>query len=256
MSGTAVSVSGLHYDYPDGTPGLRDVSFSVRSGDSLGIIGPNGAGKSTLILHLNGLLSGRGEVRVYGKVPGPKTIQEIRSRVGVVFQDPNDMLFMPTLLDDIAFGPLNMGLPAAEARGRARRLLDALGLLGKDDRPPLRLSLGERKKAALAAVLAMEPDVLVFDEPTAGLDPGTRRAFLELLRGLASTKIIATHDLDLAWRTCPRVLLLDEGTVVTEGPAAEILTDGPLLEAHGLEVPAALVHGRPGPDGCLDPGEA
>jgi len=235
----ALSVTHLSYTYPDQTAALRDVSFDIGEGETVGLIGPNGAGKTTLLLHLNGLLPGRGAVRVYGQSTDGGDRREIRRRVGLVFQDPDDQLFMPSVQDDVAFGPLNLGLPEEEVRARVRQALAQVGMEGVADRSPHHLSFGERKRVALATVLAMQPDVLVLDEPTANLDPRARRQFLDLLPTLPQTKLLATHDLEAVAELCPRVLLLDQGQLFADGPAADILREANLMATHGLEVPAS-----------------
>lgn len=234
---TVLEVKGLSYTYPDGTPALREVSFALQAGETVGLIGPNGAGKSTLLLHLNGLLQGSGEVWVGGLSTRNGSLREIRRRVGLVFQDPDDQLFMPSVREDVAFGPLNLGLPPEEIEARVVRALEQVGMGGAAHRSPHHLSFGERKRVALATVLAMEPDVLVLDEPTANLDPRARRQLLNLLPTLLQTKLLATHDLEAVVELCGRVLLLDQGQLFADGAPQEILRDAALLEAHGLEVP-------------------
>jgi cobalt/nickel transport system ATP-binding protein len=240
MAGPVIEVRGLSYAYPDGTVGLRQVDFSLDQGETVGLIGANGAGKSTFILHLNGVLRGEGEVCIGGEKLDKRNLRRVRARVGIVFQDPNDQLFMPTIFDDVAFGPLSFGLPAVEVEEKVNGVLQDLGLYEVRGKPPHHLSLGERKKAALATVLVMEPDILVLDEPSVSLDPGTRRRFIRLIRDLDGAKIIASHDLDLVYELCSRVVLLDKGRVMARGPTVEILKDQKLLEAHSLEVPLSI----------------
>ncbi len=234
-----VEVADLRYDY-HGTPALRGVSFSISASERVGLIGPNGAGKSTLLLHLNGLLRGQGKVVVEGLALDKGSLAEVRSRVGLVFADPEDQLFMPTLVEDAAFGPLNMGLDRSKALARAEGALLRLGLSDKKDRSPHHLSDGERRRAAIATVLSMEPDVWVLDEPAANLDPRARRELIALLVDLPGTVVVASHDLDMVVQVCERCLLLDQGELVVDGPAREILADEELMEAHGLEVPLRL----------------
>jgi energy-coupling factor transporter ATP-binding protein EcfA2 len=255
-----VKVEGLTYRYPDGRQALRAVDFTIEPGETVALVGPNGAGKSTLLLHLNGLLPGRtrsqplhahgllgnrGErsqaaIWIDGIEVNEPNGPEIRRRVGLLFQDPDDQLFSTTVLEDVAFGPLNLGRPPAEARRIARESLDRVGLAETADRMPHHLSFGERKRVCLAGLLACEPSVLALDEPTANLDPRGRRQFIHLVQRLPATKLIATHDLEMVLELCDRVLLLDGGQIVSQGPARVLLGDEPLLQAHGLETPLSL----------------
>jgi cobalt/nickel transport system ATP-binding protein len=241
MSHHLVAVDDLHYCYADGTPAVRGISFSIHHGESVAIVGANGAGKSTLLLHLNGYLVPRaGTVRI-GDFPRTKaTLANVRRTVGMVFQDPDDQLFMPTVYDDVAFGPLNLGLPAAEVQARVHAALDRVESLHLKDRPPYRLSGGEKRSAAIATVLAMSPDILVMDEPSSGLDPRARRRLIELLASFSHTKIIATHDLDLVLELCERTIVLHEGKVTADGPTAAIFQDADLLARSHLEKPLRL----------------
>jgi len=241
MKEKALEIIGLAYSYPDGYSALKGVSFSVFRGETCAIVGPNGAGKSTLLLHLNGILRGQGIVRVCGEEVTEKNMKKIRARVGMVFEDPRDQLFMPTVSDDLAFGLMNMGLEKAEIERRIAAILKKLKLEGCESRPSHRLSAGERKKVSLATVLVLKPEVLVLDEPTANLDPGTKKSFLAVLEKLKGTKVIATHDLDLVHRLCSRVILLDGGRLIADGGTQEILGDKELLEAHSLEVPLSFL---------------
>jgi cobalt/nickel transport system ATP-binding protein len=237
----AIEITGLTYRYPDGTRALAGVDLAVAAGESVALLGPNGAGKSTLLLHLNGVLRpDTGTVAIHGVAISDETVRETRSRVGMVFQDPDDQLFMTTLADDVAFGPLNMGLSRGEVDRRVHEALHAVGLADEASRPAQHLSFGQRKRAAIATVLAMRPTVLVLDEPTSNLDPRARREMIGLLSSLAATKIVATHDMDLALRLCSRAVIMDEGAIVADGPAASIMSDAALVEAHGLERPVAL----------------
>lgn len=241
---TVIDIRGLSFTYGSGEPVLHDIGIVVNSGERVGLVGPNGAGKSTLLLHLNGILPGRGRVRILGLEAQGKNLKTIRSRVGLVFQDPRQQLFLPSLAEDIAFGPLNAGMAPEEVRGRVERILARFALEGKTNCSPLRLSPGEQKKAALATVLVTDPELLVFDEPTAGLDPASRREFIGLLRELSQTRIIATHDMELAYELCDRVLVMDRGRIVADGPGAAVLGDADLLKAHRLETPLNLPPAR------------
>ena len=240
-----IELEGVGYRYPDGTEALRDVHLAVRSGRSLALLGPNGAGKSTLLLHLNGILrAATWTVRVDGRPVDDTSVRDIRRDVGLVFQDPDDQLFMTTLYEDVAFGPLNLGLSAEEADRRVHAALHDVGLADAASRPGHHLSFGQRKRAALATVLVMEPRVLVLDEPTANLDPRSRRQMVELLRSLGTTALVATHDMDVAWELCQDAAVLDGGTIVARGSREEILTDETLLGDHGLELPWAVRNDR------------
>ncbi|MFW5870705.1 MAG: energy-coupling factor ABC transporter ATP-binding protein, partial [Candidatus Sumerlaeota bacterium] len=226
---------------PDGHPALEGIDFRITHGESVGIVGENGAGKSTLLLHLNGCLGDLdGSVRVGDDPLTKKTLRQTRRSVGFVFQNPDDQLFMPTVYDDVAFGPLNQGLPREEVDERVRRALETVDVAHLSDRPPYHLSVGEKRGAAIASVLSMWPDILVMDEPTAGLDPRTRRHLIELLRTFEHTKIIASHDMDMIIDLCDRVIVLHEGRVLKDGPAAEILADKALLEEAHLELPLRM----------------
>jgi len=241
MSHHLVSFDEVFYSYPDGQPALRGVSFTIRHGESVGLVGANGAGKSTLLLHLPGvILADRGQVRV-GDIPVTRaTLALVRRSVGLVFQDPDDQLFMPTVGEDIAFGPANLGLPPEDVEARVVEALDRVGAAHLRERPPYRLSGGERRVAAIAAVLSMSPDVLILDEPSANLDPLARRRLIKLLRSFEHTKIVATHDLDLVLDVCQRTLVLLEGRVLADGPTEAILSDDLLLERARLERPLRL----------------
>jgi cobalt transport protein ATP-binding subunit len=233
--GTVV-LEHVHFRYPDGFEALRGVDLRIEAGEKVALVGPNGAGKSTLMLQLNGTLRPEhGTVRVAGMAVGRDTIRRVRSEVGLVFQDPDDQLFSPTVFDDVAFGPLHMGLPSAEIHARVERALAAVGMAAHAHRVPHRLSLGQRKRVALATVLSMDPSILVFDEPSAGLDPRGRRELIGLLRGLAQTLLVSTHDLRLVAEVFPRTVIVDDGVVVADGPTDRLLADEALLEAHGLE---------------------
>jgi cobalt/nickel transport system ATP-binding protein len=241
MKAPVVDIGGLNFSYDSGKPVLSGIRFAIDRGECVGLVGPNGAGKSTLLLHLNGILHGHGEVRVLGLPLQAKNLKEIRARVGLVFQDPRQQLFLPSIEEDIAFGPLNAGISPAEARLRVARIMELFDLQKIADSSPLRLSPGEQKKAALASVLVMDPELLAFDEPSAGLDPASRREFIELVRTLPQTKVIATHDMDLAYELCGRVLVMDGGRIFADGPRDVILGNKELLRAHRLEQPLSII---------------
>jgi cobalt/nickel transport system ATP-binding protein len=236
----AIEVSDLHFAYPDGTEVLKGVSFAVAEGESIAVIGPNGAGKSTLLLHLNGILTGEGSVRIFGVPVVKNSLRDVRQRVGVVFQDPEDQLFLPSVAQDVAFGPSNMGLEKAEIEARVKEALAAVGMEGFEERSAHLLSFGQKKRIATATVLAMRPNVLVLDEPSANLDPKARRHLIDILESLPVTKVVVTHDLPVAYELCERALILAQGRIVADGPIEEILSDTPLLEANDLELPYAF----------------
>jgi cobalt/nickel transport system ATP-binding protein len=241
MSHHIVEVQDLGYTYPDGTPALKSVSFRIHHGESVAIVGANGAGKSTLLLHLNGYLSpSTGRVRIGDYPLTRETLKEVRRTVGMVFQDPDDQLFMSRVRDDVAFGPLNLGLPAEEVERRVSEALATVETSHLAERPPFKLSGGEKRRVAIASVLAMSPDILVMDEPTAGLDPRSRRHLMELLASFAHTKIIATHDLDMVLDLCDRTIILHGGTVLGDGPTLSIFADEKLLTEGHLEKPMRM----------------
>ena len=241
MSQNVVTLKNVAYDYQDGTSALQDVSFALAQGETAALIGSNGAGKSTLLSILLGLVFPvTGSVEIYGEDLTRKNAGVLRSKLGMVFQNPDDQLFMPTVVDDVAFGPLNMGLSQAEAESRAMEMLDKVGAAQLKKRSPHRLSTGEKRAVTIAAVLAMMPEILVMDEPTAGLDPWSRRRLMNLLGQFAQTKLIATHDLDFALEVCGRVLVLQDGRIAADGPACDILRNKELLESCRLELPFRL----------------
>ena len=238
----AIEVSGLSFAYPDGKRALGDLRLAVASGEAVGLVGPNGAGKTTLFLCLAGILSAQATMlRVAGLDPRqPAQRKELPARVGIVFQNSDDQLFSTTVGDDVAFGPLNLQLPADEVRRRVADALARVGLPGFEGRVPFHLSGGEKRRAALAGVLAMQPTVLLLDEPSMFLDPRGRRELIGLLNELAITKVIASHDLEMILDTCRRVVVLDQGRLIADGPSEQVLSNREVLEAHGLEVPYRL----------------
>jgi len=244
---SAILVRSLSYAYSAGQTALSEISFSVETGCRTAVVGPSGAGKSTLLMHLNGLLpeplfqdASAASVLIHDVALTKETATEIRRRVGFVFQDPDDQLFCPTVREDVAFGPLNLGLSRDEVLARVETSLQQVGLNGYEFRSTLQLSVGEKRRVCLAGVLACRPDVLALDEPFSNLDPRARRSLIEILREFPGSQVIATHDLDLAVELCDQVIVLDEGQVRAAGPVREILSDAPLMERHGLEVPYQL----------------
>jgi cobalt/nickel transport system ATP-binding protein len=256
-----LKIDHLSYRYPSGQGALCDVSFSLGIREVVGLVGPNGAGKTTLLLHLNGLLIGerqppsapRGErqhplepaaaVEVLGLPVTEPNLPEVRRVVGFMFQDPDDQVFCPTVGEDVAFGPLNLGFPREEVRRRVGESLAAVGLSGFENRTPQQLSFGERRRVCLAGVLACEPNLLALDEPSSNLDPRSRRRLIDILQSLPAAQIIASHDLELILELCERVIVLDQGRIQADGPAREVLADPALMLAHGLEVPLSLQYG-------------
>lgn len=242
----AVEIRNLRYAYPDGTVALRGVDLLIEEGESVGIVGPNGAGKSTLLLHLNGILSGEGEVRIFGLPVEKKNLREIRRRVGLVFQDPDDQLFSPTVFDDVAFGPINMGLSKEEVAAAVSRALEEVGIAGVEKRSAYHLSYGQKKRASIATVLSMNPDLLVLDEPSSNLDPRARNEFSKLLQSMRVTKILVTHDLPFVFENCDRVVVMSGGMVAADGDAFTVLSNEALLVEHGLELPYGFYPTPPG----------
>jgi cobalt/nickel transport system ATP-binding protein len=245
----ALEIRHLGYRYPDGTEALRDVSFSVAEGERVGLIGPNGAGKSTLLLHLNGLLPEHPPpepaARVWGTPVTEPHLAAVRAQVGLLFQDPDDQLFCPTVWEDVAFGPQQLGVRGPELSDRVARALRQVGLADFEERLPHHLSRGEKRRVCLAGLLACEARLLALDEPTSDLDPRGRRELKALLGSLPVAQIIATHDLELVVEICPRVIVLDHGAVVAQGPTVELLNDEALMLSHGLERPHVLRHRHP-----------
>jgi cobalt/nickel transport system ATP-binding protein len=244
MSDYAVRLIRLSYTYPDGTKALEGIDLDVACGERIAIVGPSGAGKSTLLLHLNGVLEGVGSVRIMGTSLSESNLQQVRKQVGLLFQDPNDQLFCPTVFEDVAFGPMNLGVPPGEIPRRVEKALNDSGLdYSFRSRSSHHLSLGERKRVSLATVLAMEPAILGMDEPTSNLDPRNRRHLVEVISGLEATLIIATHDLELVLDVCSRTILMDRGKIWADGETRSMLANAELMEAHGLEVPLSLKSG-------------
>ena len=241
MSHHKLEVKNLHFSYPDGHVAVKNISFTVHHGEAVGIIGANGAGKSTLLMLLMGVLfPGGGEVLVGDVHVTKKTLPMIRQRLGMVFQDPDDQLFMTTVYDDVAFGPRNYKLDEKEVENRVLKSLEVVGISHLKDRAPFKLSGGEKRAAAIASILSMQPDVLIMDEPTSALDPKSRRRIINLLKSFDHTKIITSHDLDMVFDTCKRIIVIKEGEIAADGPTSEILTNAELLEGCGLEMPLSL----------------
>jgi cobalt/nickel transport system ATP-binding protein len=238
MSAPAIRVEGLRYRYPDGRVALDGVDLCIAQGERVAILGPNGAGKTTLMLHLNGVLTATsGTVEISGIALTRKTLRDIRRRVGLVFQDPDDQLFMPTVAQDVAFGPANFGVTGDELAARVTAALDVVSMTEHAERSPAHLSGGQRRRAALATVLACEPEILVLDEPSANLDPVARRELAETLATLPATMLVVTHDLPYAAQLCDRAVVLDHGAVVADDTITTVLSDSELLAAHRLELP-------------------
>lgn len=230
----AIRIVDLSYSYPDGRRALNSVNLIVHRDETVGIMGPNGAGKSTLALHLNGILSGQGLVEIMGLEVKKKNLREVRNMVGLVFQDPDDQLFSPTVKEDVAFGPLNQRLSPEQVDHAVSRALAWVGMEGFEDRSPFHLSFGEKKRISLATVLSMHPEIMVLDEPVSNMDPRGRREFIELIDTLEATKLVITHDLAMTREVCDRVVVMDKGEIVTDGRPEDICSDRLLLERHGL----------------------
>jgi len=241
MSHHIVEAADLHYIYPDGTVGLNGVSFRITHGESVALVGENGAGKSTLLLHMNGyLIATQGKMRVGDFLVSKATLNTVRRSVGMVFQNSDDQLFMPSVFEDVAFGPMNFGLEKEELERKVMEALETVGAAHLKNRPPYRLSQGEKRAVAIASVLAMSPDILVMDEPTSSLDPQSRRRLIELLKTFQHTKIIATHDLDMAMDLCERTIMLHQGRVTADGPTVELMQNKELLHGSRLEKPLRM----------------
>ena len=234
----SLAVRDLAFAYPDGHQALFGVDLTLQPGERVALLGPNGAGKTTLVMHLNGILrGGHGTVEVAGLPVVPANYQEVRRLVGIVFQDPDDQLFMPTVREDVAFGPANLGVRGPDLQNRVEEALSAVGMQDFADRPPHHLSFGQRRRVAVATVLAMRPEILVLDEPSSNLDPASRRELAEILLRLELTTLMVTHDLPYAMELCPRSVIIAEGSIVADGPTRQILCDDALLRAHRLELP-------------------
>jgi len=241
MSHHIIEIEDLYYAYPDGNQVLKGISLRITHGENVALVGANGAGKSTLLLQFNGcLLPAAGRVKIGGLPVTRKTLAHVRRTVGLVFQDPDDQLFMPLVFDDVAFGPLNLGLSPEEVEGQVMEALAAVNAVHLKDRPPYHLSGGEKRAVAIAAVLSLAPAILVMDEPTSNLDPKTRRQLIEILKTFEHTLIIATHDLDMVMELCPRTLVLKEGAIAADGPTLAIMQDEDLLAACNLEKPLRM----------------
>lgn len=234
-----IELVDVSYTYPDGQVALRGVSATIASGEKAALVGPNGAGKTTLLLHLNGIFRGEGEVRIAGVTVNDDNLPTVRRMVGMVFDQPDDQLFSPTVYDDVAFGPMYMDLPEREVHSRVEAALEQVGMAGAGDRLSHHLSAGEKKRVAIATVLSMQPEILVLDEPTMGLDPRGRRELIQYLQGLRQTLVVSTHDMAFVAEITNRTLIMDQGHLIKEGPTEEVFSQGPLLERHGLERPGA-----------------
>jgi cobalt/nickel transport system ATP-binding protein len=234
MNNKIVEIKNLSFNYPDGHQGLKNVDLVVCPGENVAVIGPNGAGKSTLLLHLNGILRGNSTVKICGLAVEEKNLKEIRKKVGLVFQDPEDQLFSLNVFDDVAFGPINMSHSESEVKRRVAQALKWVGMEGYEQRSPHHLSVGEKKRIAIATVLSLDPEILAIDEPTSNLDPRSKWSLVELLKQLPMTKVIATHDIELVKALCHRTIVMDEGKIVADGKTEGVLDDIALLKAHGL----------------------
>ena len=232
-----LSVKDLHFSYPDGQKALRGLSFEMSPGEKVALVGPNGSGKSTLMLNMIGILHGEGQRQVAGLTLTEDNLPQIRARVGLVFQNPDDQLFSPTVFEDVAFGPLHMGYSEDKTRQRVAEALAMVGMSEYAERLSYHLSVGEKKRVAIATVLSMDPNVIILDEPSAGLDPKARRILINLLRDLPQSLLVATHDMLLVRELLPRTIILDKGQVVADGDTQTLLGDAELLASHGLEMP-------------------
>ncbi|MBT9148830.1 MAG: energy-coupling factor ABC transporter ATP-binding protein [Dehalococcoidia bacterium] len=237
MREKVVSINSLSYAYPDGTQALKGISLDIFRGECLGLIGPNGSGKTTFVLHLNGIFlseNNNGTVTIMGRKIGKENVKAIRKNVGIVFQDPDAQLFMPTVFDDVAFGPINLGYDKADVKQRVAQALTSVGMEGFEERVPHHLSMGQKKRISIATVLSMSPEILVLDEPSANLDPGGKWSLIETVREFSMTKIVVSHDMELVQALCERTVILDDGQIVADDLTENILSNMPLLRAHGL----------------------
>jgi len=230
-----IAITGLSYSYHESLQALRDIHLSVCSGERVALVGPNGAGKSTLLLHLNGILRGTGRIQIDGLELNEKNLPVIRAKVGMVFQSPDDQLFSATVFDDVAFGPIYQGLPKQTIQNRVDESLKHVGMADAGSRAPYHLSLGEKKRVALATVLSMQPEILALDEPTSGLDPNGKREFLDLIGKMPQTMLIATHDMHLAKALCPRLVVMDAGSIVFDGEIKEAAGNRSLSDRLGMD---------------------
>ena len=245
MSHHIIDIQDIHYRYPDGTRALNGVSFRIVHGESVGIVGANGAGKSTLLLQLSGIfLPSAGSINIGEIELTKKTVKEIRKKIGFVFQDPDDQLFMPTVFEDVAFGPLHLGWTPENVEKSVLKALQQVNCLHLKDRPPHKLSVGQKRAVSIASVIAMDPDILVLDEPSSNLDPRSRRQLIQLLKTFNHSKIIASHDLDMVLEVCERTIILGKGQVAADGRTEELLADEKLLEENGLEKPLSMQYQR------------
>jgi len=233
---TVIEIGNLRFAYPDGVQALRGIDLAITAGEKVALLGPNGAGKTTLLLQLNGILRGKGDIHIMGQPLNNGNLKHFRAQVGLVFENPDDQLFSPTVFDDVAFGPLYMGLPKEEVLERVRLALEQVGMAGFEERLPHHLSLGQKKRIAIATVLSMSPAILALDEPFSSLDPGARRELMYLLQALPQTMIVSTHHISIIRHLFPRTVVMDDGRIVADGDTEAILADTALLEAHGLEV--------------------
>lgn len=235
-----IQIENLNFDYPDKKSVLKNINLNINAGEDIAIIGKNGAGKSTLLFHIIGILNENGKIKVFGKEMSKENLNEIRRKIGFVFQNPDDQLFMPTIFDDVSFGPLNLGYSQEETEKRVENVLKMAGLEECAFRKPYHLSMGEKKRAAIATALVFEPEIIIFDELTLSLDPVGRRNLIQFIKGINSTKIFATHDLEMAIEVCKRVILMNDGKILADGEIKEILGNERIMNETGMEIPLSL----------------